>query len=230
MFVNPQVEMQDLLLQNGQYNPRNRWNASTVEGAMHLIQINNSLSAEIELAAGSSVVRIINGKMLTDQRELIRCGKYGGEERHSDPHIGAMVNSLTRQKADVTLANPVGLYFDDLSTDGWETPDGSDPKSYWTYLRGTTDTPVRAVYEVPSEKDFVVGDITIVGRPIEFGAQIADFINIKLTGVATRFGQSTVAPLTGCRAPKVTAAARAAAAPLSVSGALNPIASVASHR
>jgi hypothetical protein len=221
-FVNPQVKMEDLFLPNGQYNPRNRWNASTVEGAMHLIQVNNTLSAEIELAAGSSVVRMINGKMLDEHQELIRCGRYGGEERHSDPHIGAIVNSLTRQKADVTLANPVGLYFDDLLTDGWETPDGSDPKSYWTYVRGTADKPVRAVYEVPSEKAFVVGDITISGQPIEFGAQIADFIDMKLTGVGTRFGQSTVVPMTGCRTPKLTVAALAAALPLSVSSTLNP--------
>jgi hypothetical protein len=201
-FVNPQVELGDLFLSNGQYNPLNRWNASTVEGAMHLIQQSNTLGAEIELAAGSSVVREIDGMVLTGDRELIECGKYGGVERHSDPHIGGQVNSLTRQKADVTLANPVGLYFDDLSTADWETPDGSDPKSFWTYVRGTEEKPVRAVYEVPPEQGFVVSDITISGRPIAFGAQIADFVRIKLTGVATRFGQSTVAPMTGCRRDK----------------------------
>jgi hypothetical protein len=53
---------------------------------------------------------------------------------------------------------------------------------------------VRAVYEVPSELGFVVGGVTIDGRPIAFGAQIADFVRIKLTGIGTRFGQSTVAP------------------------------------
>jgi hypothetical protein len=201
-FVDPQVELGDLFLSNGQYNPRNRWNASTVEGAMHLIQENNTLGAEIELTAGSSVVREIDGRMLTGERELIQCGQYGGVERHSDPHIGGQVNSLTRQKTDVTLANPVGLYFNDLSTAGWETPDGSDPKSFWTYVRGTEEKPVRAVYEVPSEQGFVVSDVTIGGRPIAFGAQIADFVTIKLTGVGTRRGQSTVAPMTGCRRDK----------------------------
>jgi hypothetical protein len=202
-FVNPQVQLGDLFFSDGQYNPLNRWNASTVEGAMHLIQENNTLGAEIELAAGSSIVREINGRQLTDERELIECGQYGGVERHSDPHIGGQVNSLTRQKADVTLANPVGLYFDDLLTAGWETPDGSDPRSFWTYVRGTEEKPVRAVYEVPSELGFVVSDITIGGRPIVFGAQIADFIRIKLTGVGTRFDQSMVAPMTGCLRPRV---------------------------
>jgi hypothetical protein len=101
----------DLVGTDGTYNPRNKWNNSTVRGAMHLIQVNNSLSAEIELAAGSSNTRIKNGTLLTDPRQLILCGRYGQEERHSDPSIGAAVNALTRAKADVTLANPVGIYF-----------------------------------------------------------------------------------------------------------------------
>ena len=201
-FVSPDVKKEDLFLQNGRYNPRNKWNATTVNGAMHLIQPNNSLGAEIELAAGASVVRIISGKMLTGEEELIRCGQYGGVERHSDPHIGALVNSLTRQKADVTLANPVGLYFADLNVAGWESPDQSDPKLYWKYIRGTNDKPVRAVYEVPKERGFVVGDIKIQGRTIDFAAQITDFINMKLTGIGTRFGKSAVQPMTGCRKAK----------------------------
>lgn len=201
-FVSPDVKQSDLFTKDGRYDARNPWNTGTQQGAMHLVQRNNSLAAEIELAGGSSVVRVIGGRMLTGAQELIECGDYGGRERNSDPHIGAVVNSLTRQKADVTLANPVGLYFAGLSTAGWETPDGSDPAKFWQYLRGREGTPVRAVYEVPADAGFTVGDIKINGRPIQFGAQIADFIQIKLTGLATRIGQSTVAPMTGCRAPK----------------------------
>jgi hypothetical protein len=201
-FVSPDVKQQDLFLANGRYNPRNKWNATTVNGAMHLIQANNTLTAEIELAAGASVVRIINGKLLTGEEELIRCGEYGGVERHSDPHIGAVVNSVTRQKADVTLANPVGLYFADLDVAGWETPDHVDPKTFWKYVRGTAEKPVRAVFEVPKEHGYLVSDIKIQGKPIDFAAQMTDFINMKLTGVGTRFGKSTVQPMTGCRAQK----------------------------
>ncbi len=198
-FVNPAVERDDLFLPDGRYNPRNRWNSSTVTGAMHLIQINNSLGAEIELAAGSSVVRKINGTILTGEQELIRCGRYGGERRHSDPHIGAMVNSLTRQLADVTLENPVGLYFAGLSTNGWQTPDSTDPHPVLEVRPRHPEKPVRAVFEVPEGHGYLVGDIKINGRNIDFAAQITDFINMKLTGVATRFGQSQVAPMTGCR-------------------------------
>lgn len=197
-FIGPQVQLDDLFTE-GRYNPRNRWNSSTVDGAMHLIQQNNTLEAEIELAAGSSVRRLRGGQELTDSRELIICGQYGGLERHSDPHIGAEVNRLTRMRADVTLANPVGLYFAGLNTAGWRAPDGSDPRAFWRIVRGTAEKPVRAVFEVPEGRGFAVGDITIAERPLEFGAQIADFISIKLTGTACRFGRSAALPFTACR-------------------------------
>ncbi|MFE9425619.1 hypothetical protein ACFYNO_21925 [Kitasatospora sp. NPDC006697] len=196
--IDPGVQHGDLFTVAGEYKPRNRWNDSTTNGAMHLVQANNTLGAEIELAAAASIVRVINGQPLSTEQELIQCGKYGQAERNSDPHIGGAVNALARQKADISLADPVGLYFNDLATDGWATPDGSDPKSYWSYQRGDATHPVRAVYEVPQGRNFTVGDITINGRPIRFGAQIADFITIKLTATACRFGLSTAAPQTAC--------------------------------
>ncbi len=195
--ISPSVERSHLF-SGGRYNPRNRWNNSTTEGAMHLIQRNNTLTAEIELAAGASLTRNRGGVPITDTQELIECGAYGQPERHSDPHIGAVVNELARLNADVTLANPVGLCIAGLSVAGWTTPDGSNPLDYWKITRGTPEKALRAVYEVPSDKGFVVGDIQIQGRNIEFGGQIADFITIKLTGLATRIGLSTIAPLNGC--------------------------------
>ena len=57
---------------------------------------------------------------------------------------------------------------------------------------------MRAVYEVPAVKGFTVSDIKINGLNIEFGSQIADFITIKLTGLASRLGKSNVVPLSGC--------------------------------
>ncbi len=131
------------------YDPRNRWNNSTANGAMHLIQANNTLGAEIELAAAATIVRIVNGRTLEAEQELIACGQYGQSERNSDPHIGAEVNALARAKADITLANPVGLCIAGLSTAGWQTPDGSPASDYWTVVRGTPEKALRAVYEVP---------------------------------------------------------------------------------
>ncbi|MFB7666489.1 hypothetical protein ACFC1R_21475 [Kitasatospora sp. NPDC056138] len=220
--ISPNVQQSDLFGIDGSYQRRNRWNDSTTHGAMHLIQAANTLGAEIELAAAATIVRVIDGRELTADQELIQCGKYGEPERNSDPHIGGAVNAIARQKADIALTNPVGLYFDDLRTDGWAAPDGSDPKSYWTYRRGNATHPVRAVYEVPADRNFTVGDITINGTPIQYGAQIADFITIRLTAVACRFGQSTSQPQTACvqfpPPPAGPAAPALAAVPLSAHG------------
>ena len=199
--ISPAVQRQHLFDSSGKYRRRNIWNNSTINGAMHLIQAANTLAAEIELGAASTIVREINGVQLTGEQELIQCGKYGDPERNSDPTIGAQVNSLARAKADVTIANPVALYIDDLNTAGWTTPDGSDAKDYWKIVRGTKDHTLRAVFEVPANKGFTVSDIQIQGEPINFGSQITDFITIKIVGQACRFGQSTAAPQTGCTEP-----------------------------
>ena len=197
-FISPQVKRQDLFLSNGQYRPQNKWNKSTTLGAMHLIQAANTLGAELNIAVQSSIIRRINGTILMGEQELIDCGQYGDPERNSDPHIGAQINALARQQADITIANPVALYIQGLSTNGWRTPDGSDPKQYWTIVRGDANHAVRAVYEVPQAKGFTVSDITINGVPIDFGAQIADFITIKIIGQACRLGQNQTPPVTQC--------------------------------
>lgn len=191
--VSVAVQRGDLFM-GGRYEPRNKWNANTSDGAMHLVQANNTLSAEIELAAAATIVRQSQGRTLTGEQELIWCGRYGQPERNSDPHIGSAVNGLARLGASVALANPVGLCIAGLSTAGWSTPDGSDPASYWTITRGTLAKALRAVYEVPVNRGFMVGDIRINGRRIDFGSQIADFLTIKLTGLAMRFGGSAVEP------------------------------------
>jgi phosphatidylserine/phosphatidylglycerophosphate/cardiolipin synthase-like enzyme len=197
-FISPSVREEDLFV-NGQYNPRNRFNSTTYGGAMHLIQQANSLRAEIELGAAATIRRMRNGQEIVDAQELILCSQYGESERNSDPFIGGQVNALARQGADITINNPIGLYLHEFNPVGWITPDGADAKTFWTYVRGEDGHRVRAVYEVPPERGYVVGDIKINGKAIEFGAQIVDFLTIKLEGLATRIGQSTVQPFAGCR-------------------------------
>ncbi|HSE19946.1 MAG TPA: phospholipase D-like domain-containing protein [Pyrinomonadaceae bacterium] len=197
-FISPLVKREDLF-QNGKYNPFNSFNNSTTRGAMHLIQGANSLQAEIELGAAATIRRIKNGAELTSAQALITCSRYGEAGRNSDPHIGEQVNNLARQRADITINNPVGLYLHEFNPVGWTTPDGKDPREFWKFVRGKDNHFVRAVFEVPAHLGYTVGDIKIAGRNIEFGAQIVDFITIKLEGLATRIGQSTTTPFQGCR-------------------------------
>lgn len=203
-MVGPEVQPGDLLNADGTYNRRNEWNMSTERGPVHLAQVNNTLAAAVELAAAATIVRKIDGALLTSEAAIIECSGNGEPRRNSDPHIGAQVNELARMDADVALADPPGLYITTLSVGGWKTPDGTDPKAFWRHTRGEKGLRVRSVYEVTPEasKDYVVGDITINGRPIEFGAQIADFVSVRLTGLACRFGRSRGEPMAACKRPR----------------------------
>jgi hypothetical protein len=67
---------------------------------------------------------------------------------------------------------------------GWTKPDGSPVDNYWTILRGNPGQILRLQYEVPPGAGFVVGDISIGGRPIEWGGQIAEHVTVTIIGVA----------------------------------------------
>lgn len=210
--VSPDVTMSDLFSASGKYLRENRWNDGTDGPIMHLIQANNTLGAEIKLASDGAITREINGRVLTGERELIECAEYGAKERHSDPHIGSQVNALARQDAHVSLANPVGLCIAGFTPSGFVTPDGADVAQFWKVTRGIPGKAVRAVFEVPADLGYNVSDITINGQAIEFGAQLVDFIEIKLTGLATRFGGVIVPHTTRCVSDGAPFAEAAAAA------------------
>jgi hypothetical protein len=197
--VSPQVTMAQLM-PGGVYNPGNPWN--TAKGAMHLTHPANSLGAEIKLAADACVLRARGGQVLTDADELITCAGFGERLRASDPRIGADVNALAREGYAITLEDPVALYIVRLETQGWRRPDGKPVGNYLKVTRGVRGRGLRAVYQVPpgaraGGRPFVVGDIEIGGRPIEWGGQIAERMTMGLTGLASRKGGISNPPL-GC--------------------------------
>jgi hypothetical protein len=188
--VSPDVTMAQVM-PGGRYRPGNVWN--TARGAMHLTHPANSLGAEIKLAADATVLRRRGDRTITDADELITCAGFGERLRSSDPRIGADVNALARLGYAITLADPVGLYIVRLETQGWRKPDGTPVGNYLRITRGVRGQALRAVYEVPPRarsggKRFVVGDIEIGGRPIQWGGQIAERVTMGLTGLASRKG------------------------------------------
>ena len=192
-----QEEVQiDQLVLGAKYQPKNRWNTS--DGAVHLIQPNNNLYAEVLIAAQACILRKRpDGTSITDSAELIDCAGYGEGGRASDPKIGAIVNDKAREGYSITLRNPVALYITHWSSQGWKKPNGSPVGDYWTLVRGKLapgpNKPamgLHLVYEVPENEGFVVGDIKIGGDTIEFGGQIAENINVGLFAVLCRKGQS----------------------------------------
>ena len=81
---------------------------------------------------------------------------------------------------------------------GWTTPDGEDPRKFWKFVQGKDNHFVRAVFECRPAKDTWSGTSRSPAKPLTSVLRIADFITIKLEGLATRIGQSAVAPFQGC--------------------------------
>jgi hypothetical protein len=185
-----QGDQKIVVFRKGDYNPYNVWNST--KGIMHLSHPNNFVAAEIQLGADATILRKKNGKAVVQADALVCCSGYGGTSRSSDPTIGASVNDLARLGAWVTIKNPIGLYMHDLNTEGFTKPNGEviDPKEYFKVLRGDENAGMieRAVFEVPASEGFTVSDIKIGGMPIRWGGQIAEHINIKITGNAVAPG------------------------------------------
>ncbi|WP_165074190.1 hypothetical protein [Paludisphaera rhizosphaerae] len=192
-----EVALSDLVV-GGAYRPRNKWN--TTHGAVHLIQPNNNLYAEVQIAAQACILRKRDdGTPITESNELIRCSGYGEPGRSSDPKIGAIVNDKARQGAAISLRNPVALYMTNWkNAGGWKKPDGSPVGNYWRLVRGKpaaspTDSAMglHLVYEVPPAEGFVVGDIRVGNRTIEYVGEIAEQISVGLYALVS--GEGTFA-------------------------------------
>jgi hypothetical protein len=199
--VDPSVTKAELF-PGGTYDPLNKWN--TGSGAMHLIQVNNTLGAEVNIGAFATIKRKDdNGTPIIDADKLIRCARFGAPGRASDPHIGDIVNGLARQGYSITIKNPIGLYIHAIDLTGFTKPDGTPvTPAYFTITRGSAGQGLRAIFEVPpgetaGGQPFTVSDIAIGGVKIAFGGQIAKHISIKLTGVAVEKGKIDN-PMFGC--------------------------------
>lgn len=184
------VRPDDLRDAHGLYDPKNPFNSGTDGTIVHLSQSNNTLGAAVRLAGDATILRERDGRPVTAPRALVLCGQIGVATRHSDPQIASVVNNQVASGFDVTLADPPGLHIDGLVTTGMDTPDGVDAQQFWTVERGEPGHAVRAKFEVPADREYRVGDITIAGQPIRFGAQLADRVRVRLV-VMRRPSEST---------------------------------------
>jgi len=187
-IVGQQVPQSELLTAGGTYAPRNSFN---MKHAIHLIQGANTLRAEIDIASQATIIRRHGSHdPVTNPNELINCSGFGKADRHSDPHIGEVVNDAARKGCSLTLQDPIGLYIDGLphpTNDlGIKKPGGGAVGTdYWTLARGDNDHILRAVFAAPAGQP-AVGDLEIGGKKIEFGGQIVKAgrgMQVKLTGV-----------------------------------------------
>jgi len=180
--VDERVRIDDLIV-GGRYARANKWNCSPLGRPAHLQQANNNLFAAVALVAEATVPRESGGVAVTTKQELAKCAGLGDQFRNSDPQIAVIVNGAARGGAEVTLADPPGLYIDELDTTAIRTPDDEDPRTFWAIERGTDEFALRASFHVPPERGYKAGDVTISGRPLQFGAQLADKVVIRIGGL-----------------------------------------------
>jgi hypothetical protein len=175
-LVDRRVKLADLR-SGGRYQRENRWNR---RGRLaHLMQGSNNLGAAVDLVARATVLRVDDdGRPVTNQQALVQCAGLGEPLRNSDPQIASAVNVAAGQGAEITLADPPGLHLGRPLTAGMVTPDGANAARFWRIERGDSEHTLRARFEVPRTRGYVVGDIKVDGRRIEFGGQIAERVPV----------------------------------------------------
>jgi hypothetical protein len=177
-LVRPNATRADVF-PDGVYDPRNRWNHQ--DGIVHYIMGINSLGALIDTSQNSRVRR-----RARDNYDAVplRFDRKTVMVTASDARFTLDIGTLTRKKLSVTVHEPVGLYMLAWDDTGWAKPDGTPVDDYWRVARGAPGAALRLEYEVPADEDFVVGDITIGGRPVEYGGQLAEHITVMAGGIA----------------------------------------------
>jgi hypothetical protein len=177
LLGNPGIDLSEITDGSGHYNPLNPWN--TTRGIIHYIvnQPPNTLGAAVGLVAQG-----VSRPMVSDNFQF---GETLGNS--ADPRVTFDAGGLARKGLQITAADPVGVYLGGWDDTGWSKPDGSPVDNYWKVVRpaGAFRPPaLRLVYEVPASEGFVVSDIRIGGRPIEFGGQIAEHLTVMFPAVA----------------------------------------------
>lgn len=175
-LVSPAVVDADLRVggPGSAYDKLNPFN--TTHGIVHLIQSINTLSAALGLAQGSIHTGAARDNYETAPPPSLRTSV--------DSRVKFDIGALARKPLSITLREPIGLYITGYDDTGWTKPDGSPVDDYWRIVRGSPGQILRLEYRVPPGAGFVVGDIRIGGRRIEWGGQIAEHVTCTVGGVA----------------------------------------------
>jgi hypothetical protein len=184
-FMGRTVKPEELQDADGNYDPRNPLNTSTEGRIAHLSQGTNTLGAAIRLAAEATDLYVeADGSPVINQQRLVVCGGLGEPLRNSDPQIASAVNNLSTGGAEITLADPLGLYIHDFLFGDVGAPGGLEPQELWHVERGDDGFAVRARFELPPESGFRTSDVKVGGVPLTFGAQLADRVRVKIRVIA----------------------------------------------
>jgi len=181
LLGNPGIDVAAITDSSGSYNPLNAWN--TTRGIIHYIVETppNTLHAALSLVSNA----VADDILISDNFDNFE--DFRLEPTSADPRVRTDIRGLARKGLQVTAAEPIGIYMGGWDDTGWSKPDGSPVGNYWKVIRpsGAAGPPaLRLEYEVPASEGFVVSDIRIGGRPIEFGGQLAEHVTVLVNGVA----------------------------------------------
>ena len=177
-LVDDSVQPEDLFA-GGTYQPENKWN-NEESGVHYIMEINSMrdlLGVEQEFPTDPEGERRIEAEDGYDAVPYQR-------PTAADARISFDSWAIARRGLDVATADAPTLFMIDWDDTGFEKPDGKPVGDYWTVVRGVRGHALRLRYEVPDSEGFAVGDITIGGRPITTGGQIAEHIVVAATVVA----------------------------------------------
>ncbi|ETX00608.1 hypothetical protein [Candidatus Entotheonella palauensis] len=176
----------------GQYNRLNKWN--TELGAVHLSQTNNTLFAEINLAARATQRFAIRPDLSAnvDRFSLTACGGYGSLNRNSDPTIGQSVNTLALSGFRAMVSNPIGLYIGEIDVSGFRDPVGNPVprEDILTIHRGSFDDEdglarvLRFSVHPPAGASYGLETCTFDGFSLTTGGPIARQTTVVIHGIA----------------------------------------------
>lgn len=179
-----------IVYKKGAYNQFNKWN--TTLGIMHLIQRNNSLGAEVRLAADATKRYGARPDLTHNPTrfELVACGIPAGINRNSDPTISDEVNKLALSDLKVTISNPIGLYIGEIQISGIKDPNGNPVNSgdILTIERGDQDPfepkILRFKLTIPENSEEGLENYSLNGFNLKYGGPVAKETSIVIYGEA----------------------------------------------
>jgi hypothetical protein len=178
-----------IVYNKGEYNPYNQYN--TTAGIMHLIQRNNTLGAEIRLAAdGTKQYPLARNGADSFRFDLCACAGYGAINRNSDPTIGDLVNTLATSGHKVTISDPIGLYIGDVQIEGITDKDGNEhDKDDLLVVERGDDNPIkpkllRFSIVAPADKPYGLEGYKLGDQQLTFGGPVAKLTSITIYGEA----------------------------------------------
>lgn len=180
---------QETVAKVGGFNPRNRSNIEP--GIVHLSHRANSLSAEVNLAGVSALIRHGVGSTQAiddaDAEKLLCCSRGGEPNRNSDPLISQQAYRLALANHRYTLSDPIGLYIAGVAEQRIRLPDGTTPvpREWWTVVRGNglwtnASRVLRLEFSIPRNEHLTLNDLLIDGLPIRYPGQLASLLSMHL--------------------------------------------------